>query len=68
MESILHHYALTGEVAVVTGAGQGIGRAIATAFAKAGAKVACLDLIGEIAKRTAQEISAAGGTAIRRCR
>jgi NAD(P)-dependent dehydrogenase (short-subunit alcohol dehydrogenase family) len=37
-------YSLTGKAAIVTGAGSGIGRAIALAFAQAGAKVARLDL------------------------
>jgi NAD(P)-dependent dehydrogenase (short-subunit alcohol dehydrogenase family) len=64
MENILNKYALTGKVAVVTGAGQGIGRAISIAFAQAGAKVACLDLIGENALRTAEEINQAGGIAL----
>jgi len=37
-------YSLHGKAAIVTGAGGGIGRAIARAFLKAGAKVACVDL------------------------
>lgn len=64
MENILKKYSLEGKVAVVTGGGQGIGRAISIAFAQAGAKVACLDLISENATQTAHEINAMGGTAI----
>ena len=37
-------YSLKGKAAIVTGAGGGIGGAIARAFAQAGARVACLDL------------------------
>src|SRR5256712_7134246 len=37
-------YSLKGKAAIVTGASGGICGAIATAFAKAGAKVACVDL------------------------
>lgn len=58
---------LTGKVAIVTGAGgrgNSIGRAYAFALANAGASVVVADLNGEGAKRVADEISAAGGTAI----
>ena len=52
-----------GKTALVTGAGSGIGRASALAFAKAGAQVAVVD-IGEGCEQTASEISASGGRAI----
>ncbi len=51
-------------VAIVTGAGQGIGKGIATALGEAGFKVAVADLNQPIAEQTAKEITAAGGTAI----
>jgi len=55
---------LGGRVAVVTGAGQGIGRATALRLAQDGAAVGVLDLVGENAERTAAEIRGAGGRAI----
>jgi len=55
---------LAGRVAVVTGAGSGIGTAIANGFAKAGAKVAVVDLDGEAAANVAARLVAAGGTGI----
>jgi 3-oxoacyl-[acyl-carrier protein] reductase len=45
----------------VTGAGAGIGRAIAVGFAAAGARVVCADVDGDSARQTAQAIQAAGG-------
>lgn len=46
-------FRLDGRVALVTGAGSGLGRAYAEAMAEAGADVACADLDGAAAERTA---------------
>lgn len=46
---------------LVTGAGSGIGRATATAFASQGARVVCVDLDGERATATLESCRAAGG-------
>jgi NAD(P)-dependent dehydrogenase (short-subunit alcohol dehydrogenase family) len=54
---------LQNHIAVVTGSGSGIGRAIARGFAGEGARVAVLDINGEAAARTAADIAAAGGKA-----
>ena len=48
---------------VITGAGSGIGAATARRFAAEGARVACVDRLGERAKETARVVSAAGGEA-----
>lgn len=56
-------YSLVGKCAIVTGAGNGIGRAIAIAFADAGASVACVDNEGEAAQQTVAHIAQAGGRA-----
>jgi 3-oxoacyl-[acyl-carrier protein] reductase len=51
---------LTDQVAVVTGAGQGIGRAVATVLAQEGAAVAIADVERDRAEQTAADLRAAG--------
>lgn len=52
-----------GSVAIVTGAGSGIGRATALRLGTDGATVMCADVAGSTAEATAEQISAAGGEA-----
>jgi NAD(P)-dependent dehydrogenase (short-subunit alcohol dehydrogenase family) len=54
---------LSGRVALVTGGGQGVGRAIASTLASAGAKVLVNDFVAERAEAVTKEIEAAGGDA-----
>jgi 3-oxoacyl-[acyl-carrier protein] reductase len=54
---------LANHIAVVTGAGSGIGRAIALGYAREGARVVALDINKEAAAATAQQILDAGGKA-----
>src|SRR6185436_6296386 len=51
---------LQNQVAVVTGAGRGIGRAIALRFANAGADVVCVSRTAENSEKVAGEVRAAG--------
>lgn len=55
---------LEGKVALITGAGSGIGRESALLFAAEGAAVVAADIVGDAAKRTVADIEKAGGRAI----
>ena len=54
---------LTGKTAIITGAGRGIGRAIAETFAREGCRVLVTDIDGDNAAAVAQSIQANGGQA-----
>ena len=54
---------LDGKVAVITGAGSGIGRVAASLFAAEGAQVVVADVVGEQADAAVADIQEAGGTA-----
>jgi len=55
---------LSGQVAIITGAGRGIGRATALVFAREGARVVVSDIDTVPAEETVAAIKAAGGTAM----
>jgi len=55
---------LQGKVAIITGAGSGVGRASALRFGEEGASVICSDIDLDGAKETVVQLEAAGGTAI----
>jgi NAD(P)-dependent dehydrogenase (short-subunit alcohol dehydrogenase family) len=57
-------FSLNGDVALVTGAASGIGRAIAQAIAASGAAVGLVDLTEQTSEETANEISGSGGRAV----
>lgn len=64
MKSIQEIFSLTGKVALVTGAGNGIGQAIALRLAEAGAKVGIADIDQNAAKKTLDLVQKAGGEGI----
>ncbi|MGD8228790.1 MAG: SDR family oxidoreductase, partial [Desulfobacteraceae bacterium] len=57
------NYDLSGKVAIVTGGGRGIGRAIALGLAECGAKLVLASRTGEELEKVASEIEAKGGKA-----
>ena len=59
----LEAFRLDGKVAVVTGAGQGLGRAFSLALSKAGAEVVLLDIAGDDIEEVAREIEEQGSRA-----
>lgn len=58
---------LSGQTALVTGAGSGFGAAIAERFARAGARVACADIDSDRARQCALQIERTGGKALALC-
>jgi NAD(P)-dependent dehydrogenase (short-subunit alcohol dehydrogenase family) len=61
---VTDRFSLAGKRALVTGASRGIGRAIALAYADAGARVALASRKQEALDAVAREIAARGGTAL----
>jgi NAD(P)-dependent dehydrogenase (short-subunit alcohol dehydrogenase family) len=55
---------LKDKVAIVTGAGHGMGEAEARLFAEEGARVVVADILGDLAEAVAADIRAGGGDAI----
>ena len=64
VRKMIEKFGIKNRVAIVTGGGQGIGRAIATIFVEAGARVLISDKIPETVKSTAQELNEQGGNVL----
>lgn len=60
---MISRHSLQGKTAIVTGAGNGIGRAIAQAMAAAGANIVVSDVLADDGERSASEIRESGGQA-----
>lgn len=61
---ILDKFSLKGQVGIVTGGGQGLGKAFCLAFAEAGADIVIADINPETGPKTAEEIQTKGRRAI----
>ena len=64
MSTLFNQDALSGRVALITGAASGIGRGIALAFARSGAAVALVDIDSQAGTEARDAILAAGGKAL----
>ena len=61
--TVVPPWSLDGRLAVITGFGAGIGRATATAFARAGARIAGLEINAQGGEKAARELGAEGAEA-----
>ena len=57
---VMEKFSLDGQVGIVTGGGQGLGKVFCAAFAEAGASVVVAELNDETGPKTAREIESMG--------